>query len=157
MKARYRPDIQKLRIHLDEVTPKGGLERLADDESQIEKMAPSIDKLARTKKEADLARKAVRMLAQNEELPQEYRIAHEAIIMPQLRPVIDIVNDTYENPEGQWGNLGKKAIRDLIEAAIPSVGRVELPDDPRHRPGADPHHEPGRRPDQVRFPAAAHS
>jgi endonuclease G len=132
MKARYIPKIRQLRIHLDEVTPKGGLERLADDESQIETMAPAIDKLARTKKEADLAREAVRMLARNEEPPQEYRIAHEAIIMPQLRPVIDIVNDSYKKPEGQWSHLGKKEIRDRIEAAIPSVGRVELPDDLRH-------------------------
>ena len=38
-------------------------------------------------------------------------------------------NDTYEKPEGQWEHLDKKSIRDRIEAAIPSVGRIELPDE----------------------------
>lgn len=132
MKAKYRLQNQQIRRFLDEITPEGGLELLADDESQLEQLAPGIEKLARNKKEAGLARAAVRMLAQNEELTREHRIAHEAIIMPQLRPVIDIVNDTYETPEGQWKHLGQATIRSMIETAIPSVGRIELPDDPRY-------------------------
>ena len=74
MKAKHIPPVQQLRIHLDEVVPKGGLELIAEDEAQLEELAPVIDKLARDPEEAELARAAVRMLARDEELPPANRL-----------------------------------------------------------------------------------
>ncbi len=54
----------------------------------------------------------------------------EAIILPNERPVVDMVNGTYATPPAPFRQLGKKAARTRIQAALPAIGRVELPDHP---------------------------
>ncbi|CDZ68162.1 DNA/RNA non-specific endonuclease [Neorhizobium galegae bv. orientalis] len=52
----------------------------------------------------------------------------EAIILPDLRPVIDISDGTFESTHRLWTKLSTDAaIRSRIEAALPSIGRIELP------------------------------
>ena len=60
----------------------------------------------------------------------------EAIIHKTGRPAIDIVNDSFSAPSGIWSGLGVGQTKDRIEACIPSVGRVEIPNDLRGRPYA---------------------
>ncbi|MCB0686330.1 MAG: DNA/RNA non-specific endonuclease [Saprospiraceae bacterium] len=57
----------------------------------------------------------------------------EAIILRTLRPVYKIKDDTYSIPESSiWRRLDSNSqIRANIENAIPSIGRIELPTDPR--------------------------
>jgi endonuclease G len=124
-------EVKQLRMFLEEVMPEGELERVAEEAYEVEGVAPEIDKLARGKREVDLTRTAMVKLARNEEMSPNERFAIEAIILPQRRPVIDINNDTFETPSGEWEHLGEGETRAKIEAAIPSVGRVELPDHPR--------------------------
>ena len=64
------------------------------------------------------------------DLAPEQAHALEAIILPRYRPALNVVDDTYDEPPWPWGHLGEDAYRDRIEAAIPSVGRVELPTRP---------------------------
>ncbi len=52
----------------------------------------------------------------------------EAIILPDLRPAIDIVDDTFSVTHPLWRRLSEDAsIRTRIESVIPSIGRIELP------------------------------
>lgn len=54
----------------------------------------------------------------------------EAIIIPDKRPAAFIRNGTYTISHKLWQHLEKPEFRKCIEAAIPSIGRVELPDNP---------------------------
>jgi len=60
------------------------------------------------------------------------RNAAEAIIYPELRPAIYVVNDSYEKVTHRlWTKLSTDAgIKARLENAIRSVGRIELPDGP---------------------------
>jgi len=52
----------------------------------------------------------------------------EAIILPDLRPVIDISGGTFESTHRLWTKLSTDTeIKARIEALLPSVGRIELP------------------------------
>ena len=129
MKQTYRT--RQLRDYLADVLAEGAVERIHDEADYVERIAPEIDKLALSEQEAHCARQAMHKLCGDEELTVADRLAVEAIILPQTRPVVDIASDTFDAPKGYWGLLGRDGIRNLIEAAIPSVGRIELPDDPR--------------------------
>ena len=64
--------------------------------------------------------------------------ALEAIILPKERPVVDVVDGSYTAPAAPFAHLDQPAARATIEAAIPAIGRIELPDHPvaalrRHR------------------------
>ena len=52
----------------------------------------------------------------------------EALIIPKLRPAIDIVDGKFNSQHRLWTHLSSNdAIRNRIEEAIPSIGRIELP------------------------------
>ena len=64
------------------------------------------------------------------EIRVDEQFALEAIVMPRFRPVVDIVGDNFARPPEPWKHLGSgKAKRNLV-AALPSIGRIELPDHP---------------------------
>ena len=66
----------------------------------------------------------------NREIRVDEQFALEAIVMPRFRPVVDIVGDNFARPPEPWKHLGSgKAKRNLV-AALPSIGRIELPDHP---------------------------
>lgn len=129
MKPRRSPSTQQVRNYMEDIFSKEELDLLTQKEDVLEKMAPEIDKIARNKKEAVASRAAATKIAQMKDLNVDERLALEAIIIPQGRPVIDIKFDSYDTPKGKWSHLGKKEIRNRIEACIPLVGRVELPED----------------------------
>jgi len=56
--------------------------------------------------------------------------ALEAIILPDKRPVIDILSDDYVAQENDWLFLNSQAARASIVPAIPAIGRLDLPDHP---------------------------
>jgi endonuclease G len=55
----------------------------------------------------------------------------EAIIHKVGRPAIDIRDDTFQTPAGEWRFLGLGETKQRIERAIPSIGRIEIPNDRR--------------------------
>lgn len=54
----------------------------------------------------------------------------EAIIIPDKRPAALVRNGSYTISHKLWQHLEKSQYRTKIEGAIPSIGRVELPDNP---------------------------
>src|SRR5579863_1165070 len=55
----------------------------------------------------------------------------EAIILPKIRPVLDIMNGDFHTDHPLWLKLNTDTgIRDKLHSAIPSIGRIELPGNP---------------------------
>ena len=53
--------------------------------------------------------------------------ALEAIILPRLRPVIDVIQNDFAVTDALWAHLATDAAATHLRHAIPAVGRVELP------------------------------
>jgi len=83
-----------------------------------------------TDEDVERARETVSRLERDEALSPEDSFIAEAIILPNERPVVDVVNGTYATPPAPFKHLGRKAARAKIQAALPAIGRVELPDHP---------------------------
>src|SRR4026209_2856892 len=55
-----------------------------------------------------------------------------AIIRTSGRPAINIIQDSYTLPPGDWENrLGDASTRKHLQAAIPAVGRLDYVGEPR--------------------------
>ncbi len=94
---------------------------------------PSFEHLRLTRDEQRVTTEAYRKTATGAELTKPEQFALEAIILPDIRPAIDIRNGSYaEVTHPAWRiRLNDAATRQRIEAAIRSVGRLELPGDAR--------------------------
>ena len=90
-----------------------------------------VDVLDKTDAEVENATSAVRKLARGEEWTGPEAEAFEAIVLPAERPVIDIRNDSFGNVEAPFAYMGSGGARQRIEAAIPSVGRIGVPELPQ--------------------------
>jgi len=103
-----------------------GLESLSHDTGLSELPTSTADD-----ERLDAAIRAVTKVVRGDEIDDDERSATEAIIIPGKRPVVDVINGTYVTPGGEFAYFGDEIVRATLEAVIPSVGRVELPDDPR--------------------------
>lgn len=56
---------------------------------------------------------------------------YEALIIPELRPVLDLVEGEFQDPPPLWSLLDTDAVRDMIRTAAGSVGRLEVVGHPR--------------------------
>jgi endonuclease G len=74
------------------------------------------------------ARSGVEAVLRGKDVSQQEAVGLEALIIPELRPAIDIINGKYTSTHRLWPHLSTDdAIRSRIETAIPSIGRIELP------------------------------
>src|SRR5262249_46813152 len=80
--------------------------------------------------ELETARRALDRVSRNEPVNPEEAFALEAIVLPQGRPVIDIVDGRYAAPGAPWKKLDQAEFRSVLEPAILSIGRIEIPDHP---------------------------
>ena len=112
----------------EKVAPEGGVEAIADEP----RVRGALEATPGFSPEEHLgaALEAVERLDRGRPLEPEHVDLVEAIILPAERPVVDIVGGTYEPPEAPFERLGTGEARRAIEAAIPAIGRVELPDHP---------------------------
>jgi endonuclease G, mitochondrial len=118
---------EKVTSFLEWIAPKEGLESRAEEPEVLR----GIEEIEwSTEAEVERAVAAVGRLERNESVADEHIDALEAIILPKERPVVDIVNGTYATPASPFQHLGQSAARVTIETAIPSVGRIELPNHP---------------------------
>jgi endonuclease G len=109
------------------IAPSGGLESLS-----------SVDSAARevrrppwaTDEEMHHAVEAAVRLDAGQELDAAQTVAIEAIILPQERPVIDVLGGTFDAPGPPFEDLAGGLAKANVEAAIPAVGRIDLPDQP---------------------------
>ncbi|MBP1778096.1 MAG: putative protease / nuclease, EndA/NucM family [candidate division NC10 bacterium] len=108
-------------------TPGGRLESLRSEENP---MYAWLERAKATDEERDVARRAVEKVSHDEELTPPETETLEAIVLPEGRPALDIVDGRYDPPLEPWSHLDQPEFRRLIEAAIPSIGRVEVPDHP---------------------------
>jgi endonuclease G len=81
--------------------------------------------------EKERARSAVRKMASREPLTELEMDAAEAIILPEGRPALDIRDDTFDIALSPWEHLNLPETRQRIDAAIPSIGRIEIPEHPQ--------------------------
>jgi endonuclease G len=117
----------KVKGFLEWIAPSSGLESMAGEPEVlrgIEETPWSTDV------EVERAVEAVGRLERNEPVSEEQADALEAIVLPKERPVVDVRNGTYATPAAPFEHLGQSAARMVIEAAIPSIGRIELPGHP---------------------------
>jgi endonuclease G, mitochondrial len=57
----------------------------------------------------------------------------EAIVLPKIRPVLDVVDGDFHTDHPLWVKLNTDAaIRGALQAALPSIGRIELPGNPKY-------------------------
>lgn len=90
----------------------------------------SVSTLASDRREADLVFSGLQKLQIDSPLSDVEAQALEAIILPRERPVIDIVHDTFNDVPAPWLHLNEPERKRRIAAAIPSVGRIEIPNHP---------------------------
>jgi endonuclease G, mitochondrial len=122
--------ITRLRTMLRQVTEGADVETLLR-----EPVLPSAGRLESMSWSEDEGRehvnRAVEKIVLDKELADPEIFALEAIVMPRERPVVFIQNGTYGHLPDPWSHFAENAISGRLMAAIPSIGRVELPDNPR--------------------------
>lgn len=118
---------EQVKRYLEWIAPAGGLEAMAGEPTLLEGLA---DVPWSTAVDVERAGEAVRRLQQGSTLTPEQTSVIEAIVLPRERPVVDIVGGTYAKPAAPFEHLDAAAARAILEAAIPSIGRIELPDHP---------------------------
>ncbi len=116
----------QLAQHIDEIVPKGGLKRICEGKD-LQEVVPMV----KGHRSARKVTTAVQKLYQKKAITTSEQALIEAIILPETRPAIDIVDDDYTPPEsGLWSQILKREkVRDYLRKAIPSVGRIELPNE----------------------------
>jgi hypothetical protein len=119
---------ERVRRYLDWIAPQDGLESLTGEPRLLE----GIDETpwSTTAEEVERAAEAVGRLERAEPVTEDQADALEAIILPKERPVVDVVDGTYAAPAAPFTHLDAAEARATIEAAIPAIGRIELPDHP---------------------------
>ncbi len=109
------------------IAPSGGLESLSSVDATAREVRPPP---WATDEEMVHAVEAVARLNAGQELDPIHAVAIEAIILPQERPVVDVVGGTFDTPGPPFDDLATGQTRANIEAAIPAIGRIDLPDQP---------------------------
>ena len=106
-----------------------GLEALADTRGDLEGLP---ERSTATPQEVAFAKSAAEKVNLDAELSPDEQFALEAIIIPDKRPALDIVNDDYKRiTHPDWTRWESNAgIRQRLRQVIPSVGRIELPGHP---------------------------
>ena len=77
---------------------------------------------------AELARSGLEKVARGQTPTEPEQFGLEAIILPDLRPAVDVVDGKFQMTHPLWKQLSQDdAIRTRVEATFPSIGRIELP------------------------------
>jgi endonuclease G, mitochondrial len=107
--------------------PGGALESMSAATDQAEALMPTAEAPERLRPDVESAAEKV---ARGEELAEHEQFALEAIIIPDKRPAIDIKNGDYAVTHRDWLHLNEAPAKQKIRPALPSIGRIELPDHP---------------------------
>ena len=117
--------VDKLRKHLAEVMDEG-----TSSISESLSISATNESFGGDPEEIDLAMSGLEHLQADSEIFEDEAFALEAIVLPRQRPVVDIVGNKFRRPARPWRHLRDEPNKGRIEAAIPSVGRVEIPNHP---------------------------
>lgn len=120
-------ELEMLKRHVEALIPEQTLEAAADDAEAPMRMGET-QPIKRS--EAKRAQAALQKLASSGEIDDEEAFLIEAIILPDKRPTIDIIDGTYSIGHPLWVSYNTDPnIRSNIERAIRGVGRIDIPDD----------------------------
>ena len=107
----------------------GGQEAAAGDD--VPRALERVSQLTSVPPETvDAAHGAARKMRTGEPLSSSEQFALEAIIIPDKRPAIDIVNGDYNVQHPDWISFNDEPIKSNLRRIIQSVGRIELPHHP---------------------------
>jgi endonuclease G len=128
-----RRDAERLKAYLEMITRKrGGLDvarAAAKDLTERSPTGPSgVLESLRATPAADAGVSGIDKLALNQDLSAAEFGALEAIILPDLRPAVDIIGGKFTVTHSLWKPIfDDEKVRQRVERAIPSIGRIELP------------------------------
>jgi endonuclease G len=125
--AMVQENSERLKKYLDMISRReGGLEGV------IHKLAARRRPSEESTEPAKPATTVLESIGGAKAIPPKDHELLEAIIFEEIRPAIDIVDGTFSATHPLWRQLSEDAAtRKRIEAVIPSVGRIELPDNRR--------------------------
>jgi hypothetical protein len=108
----------------------GGLESASPiDGGTIERL-PQRQDVPHPPELIDAVQSAAKKVTSGEAMSAREQFAMEAIIIPDKRPAIDIVNGDYAIVHPDWLSFNNDPIKTNLRQIIPSVGRIELPHNP---------------------------
>ncbi len=77
------------------------------------------------------AQEGVRAIQGNRTPSNDQIASMEAIILPKIRPVLDVVDGDFRTDHPLWQKLNDdEAVRKRLKTAVKSIGRIELPGNP---------------------------
>ncbi|MEK1886562.1 MAG: DNA/RNA non-specific endonuclease [Phyllobacterium sp.] len=124
-------DAERLKEYLALITKKhGGIEPIRNmlDEQSKAGGDSGLESMPSESDEVKLAKSGLEAIELGRDPSEGELYGLEAIILPDLRPAIDIVDNTFSVTHPLWRRLSDDAeIRTRIETVIPSIGRIELP------------------------------
>ena len=119
---------KRLKSYLESILPSGAVEELADAQETVMRMGGAQAGRGR-KSDGQKAHAAMQKLAMGQDVTAEEAFLVEAIIIPDKRPAVDILDGDFTVAQADWAHYSEDAdLKANILAAIPAVGRVELPD-----------------------------
>jgi endonuclease G len=120
--------LQRLKTYLERIWPESTLESVAPEEAVSEATVSAKGLAPET---VERSQSALEKLRQNRDLSSEEQFTLEAIVIPDKRPAIDIIDGTYHIVHPLWTHFETNAdIAARLRKAIPSIGRIELPGHP---------------------------
>ena len=122
-----RQDPERLKKYLEMITRKnGGVEKELAERPRGT-VPGGLESLG-TPSTADLARDGLERMARGQAPTEPEMAGLEAIILPDLRPAVDVIDGKFQMTHPLWRRMSDDAgIRARVEATFPSIGRIELP------------------------------
>jgi endonuclease G len=120
------PD-ERLRRYLEQIVPQPTLGQMLEEQPDQESV-PAVPTAPRA--QVRRARTAVEKLAGGRELTPAERFTLEAIVIPDQRPAIDIVDGDFTVDHPLWSHFAGQVVRAVLRRVITSIGRIELPGHP---------------------------
>jgi endonuclease G, mitochondrial len=114
-----------VRAFLQKVAPAAGLEGLGDGQDRVLELArPIPDQLQ------EAVHDAVAKARGNVPLNPPEQFALEAIIIPDKRPAVRILDNDFQVAHPLWQHFNRAPVKDNICRMLRSVGRIDLPKHP---------------------------
>ena len=131
----HKDKIARLKQMLQQVAPEGSLETVMPPTEGALESTGSAGGVGTPFSEEEIAKAAsgLRKMQEGREdqIDMEEARGLEAIILPRERPVFFVTNGSYPTMRFPWTELNDEVVRSRLEAAIRSIGRIELPMHPR--------------------------
>jgi endonuclease G, mitochondrial len=115
---RTNSGVTRFRRYAEQIAPGGELDELMPERSPFESADGG---------KTAAATSALEKMRRNEEPTLGEASAFEAIIRPRTRPIVDVIAGSYAKPAAPWTHYDAAEIRTRFDAAIPAVGRINLP------------------------------